>query len=105
MSDKSENCPVCLKKMKEHTVLDMVNCRHKLIENKDDTKKTSFDKNQEALKVINGLFELSQKDLEEYEKKDPDDLTIKVILQYQPYFQDLSTKQKQLLEKLRDILV
>ena len=106
MSDKSENCPVCLKKMKEHTVLDMVNCRHKLIkENKDDSNQTSFDKNQEALKLINGLLELSQKDLEEYEKKDPDDLTIKVILQYQPYFQDLSTKQKELLEKLRDILV
>ena len=106
MSDKSENCPVCLKKMKEHTVLDMVNCSEKLIkENKDDSNQTSFDKNQEALKLINGLLELSQKDLEEYEKKDPDDLTIKVILQYQPYFQDLSTKQKELLEKLRDILV
>ena len=79
MSDKSENCPVCLKEMKEHTVLDMVNCRHKSTENKDGSNPTSFDKNQEALKLINGLLELSQKDLEEYEKKDPDDLTIKVI--------------------------
>ena len=67
MYDKSENCPVCLKKMKEHTVLDMVNCSEKLIkENKDDSNQTSFDKNQEALKLINGLLELSQKDLEEY---------------------------------------
>ena len=66
MSDKSENCPVCLKEMKEHTVLDMVNCSQKL---------------------INGLFELSQKDLEEYEKKDPDDLTIKAILQYNRHYQ------------------
>ena len=57
MSDKSENCPVCLKEMKEHTVLDMVNCRHKSTENKDDSNPTSFDKNQEALKLINGLLE------------------------------------------------
>ena len=114
MSDKSENCPVCLYEMKNHTVQDLIDCIQKLFKKNEDNHTetnptkiilTGNAKNQEALKLINGLLELSQKDLEEYEKKDPDDLTIKVILQYQPYFQDLSTKQKELLEKLRDILV
>ena len=108
MSDKSENCPVCEHGIKEHTVQNFIDCIEKLMNKKPSyfsvTSPTEA-KNQEALKVINGLLELSRKDLEEYEKKDPEDLTIKVILQYQPYFQDLSTKQKELLEKLRDILV
>ena len=96
MSDKSENCPVCLKKMKEHTVLDMVNCSQKLIkENKDDSNQTSFDKNQEALSVITDLLKKSRLILTECDK-DPNlnKLTIKYLL-----------AQKQLLEKLRDILV
>ena len=105
MNDKTENCPVCSNVLKEHTVQEMLVCIEKLIKEKPSNYVSpTLTKNQQALKVINGLLELSHKDLEEYEKKDPDDLAIKVILQYQPYFQDLSTKQKELLEKLRDIL-
>jgi nucleoside-diphosphate-sugar epimerase len=107
-SDKSETCPVCSNEIKNHTVQNFIDCIEKLMNKKPSyfnvTSPTEA-KNQEALKVINGLLELSRKDLEEYEKKDPEDLTIKVILQYQQYYLSYVHKQKELLEKLRDILV
>ena len=60
--------------------------------NQMNTKNTA--KNQEAVSVINDLLELTRSILQECDK-DPDlnDLAIKYLL-----------NQKQLLEKLRDIL-
>ena len=60
--------------------------------NQMNTKETT--KNQEAVSMVNDLLELTRPILQECDK-DPDsnDLTIKYIL-----------NQKQLLEKLRDIL-
>jgi len=60
--------------------------------NQMNTKDTT--KNQEAVSMVNDLLELTRSILQECDK-DPDsnDLTIKYIL-----------NQKQLLEKLRDIL-
>ena len=63
-----------------------------VIQNTMDTKDTT--KNQEAVSIINDLLELTRSILQECDK-DPDlnDLAIKYLL-----------NQKQLLEKLRDIL-
>ena len=63
-----------------------------VIQNTMDTKDTA--KNQEAVSIINDLLELTRSILQECDK-DPDlnDLAIKYLL-----------NQKQLLEKLRDIL-
>ena len=60
--------------------------------NQMNTKNTA--KNQEAVSIINDLLELTRSILQECDK-DPDsnDLAIKYLL-----------NQKQLLEKLRDIL-
>jgi len=64
MSDKSENCPVCKNKIKEHRYgmcLDFMDCIEKLMNNKSDTEsidvKLVLAKNREALEVINGLLE------------------------------------------------
>ena len=61
--------------------------------NQMNTKNTA--KNQEAVSIINDLLELTRSILQECDK-DPDlnDLAIKYLL-----------NQKQLLEKLRDILL
>ena len=63
-----------------------------VIQNTMDTKDTT--KNQEAVSIINDLLELTRSILQECDK-DPDlnDLAIKYLL-----------NQKQLLEKLREIL-
>ena len=67
MSDKSENCPICKNKIKDHTVENFIVCIENLInQNKDDTDRylTSLPsyrlvlaKNREALEVVNGLLE------------------------------------------------
>ena len=120
MSDKSENCPVCLYELKNHTVQDLIDCwngkrgdqktsKHtpfiqKLFEknegNRTETNPTKIilsgnAKNQEALSVITDLLKKSRLILTECDK-DPNlnKLAIKYLL-----------NQKQLLEKLRDILV
>ena len=104
MSDKSENCPVCLYEMKNHTVQDLIDCIQKLFKktegNRTETNPTKIilsgnAKNQEALSVITDLLKKSRLILTECDK-DPNlnKLAINYLL-----------VQKQLLEKLRDILV
>ena len=104
MSDKLENCPVCKNKLNEHRVQDFIDCIQKLFEknkgNRTETNPTKIiltgnAKNQEALSVITDLLKNSRSILTECDK-DPNlnKLAIKYLL-----------VQKQLLEKLRDILV
>ena len=104
MSDKSENCPVCLYEIKNHTVQDFIDCIQKLFEknegNRIETNPTKIilsgnAKNQEALSVITDLLKKTRLMLQECDK-DPDlnDLLIKYLL-----------NQKDLLEKLRNILM
>ena len=104
MSDKSENCPVCLYEIKNHTVQDFIDCIQKLFEknegNRIETDPTKIilsgnAKNQEALSVITDLVKNSRSILTECDK-DPN--LNKLAIQY-------LLVQKQLLEKLRDILV
>ena len=103
MSDKSENCPVCLYELKNHTVQDLIDCIHKLFEknegNRTETNPTKIilsgnAKNQEALSVITDLLKNSRSILTECDK-DPN--LNKLAIQY-------LLVQKQLLEKLREIL-
>ena len=102
MSDKSEICPVCKNKLNEHRVQDFIDCIQKLFEKNEDVEylskleqTTGNAKNQEALSVITDLLKNSRSILTECDK-DPNlnKLAIKYLL-----------VQKQLLEKLRDILV
>ena len=104
MSDKSEICPVCKNKLNEHRVQDFIDCIQKLFEknkgNRTETNPTKIiltgnAKNQEALSVITDLLKKTRLILTECDK-DPNlnKLAIKYLL-----------VQKQLLEKLRDILV
>ena len=109
MSDKSENCPVCLYEIKNHTVQDFIDCIQKLFEKNKGNRRifrqtevnptkiilTGNAKNQEALSVITDLVKNSRSILTECDK-DPslNKLAIKYLL-----------VQKELLEKLRDILV
>ena len=105
MSDKSENCPVCKYKLKDHRVQDFIDCIQKLFEKNEGKRHnlmnptkiilTGNAKNQEALSVITDLLKNSRSILTECDK-DPNlnKLAIKYLL-----------AQKQLLEKLRDILV
>ena len=104
MSELSENCPVCKNKLNEHRVQDFIDCIQKLFEknkgNRTETNPTKIiltgnAKNQEALSVITDLLKKSRLILTECDK-DPNlnKLAIKYLL-----------VQKQLLEKLRDILV
>ena len=104
MSDKSENCPVCLNELKNHTSQDLIDCIQKLFDKIEDNRTetnptkiilTGHAKNQEALSVITDLVKNSRSILTECDK-DPNlnKLVIKYLL-----------VQKQLLEKLRDILV
>ena len=74
-----------------------MDCIQKLFEKNEDNRIDSNPtetKNQEAVSMINDLLELTRSILQECDK-DPDlnDLAIKYLL-----------NQKQLLEKLRDIL-
>ena len=103
MSDKSENCPVCLYEIKNHTVQDFIDCIQKLFEknegNRIETNPTKIilsvnAKNQEALSVITDLVKNSRSILTECDK-DPN--LNKLAIQY-------LLVQKQLLEKLREIL-
>ena len=102
MSDKLENCPVCKNKLNEHRVQDFIDCIQKLFEKNEDVEylskleqTTGNAKNQEALSVITDLLKKSRLILTECDK-DPNlnKLAIKYLL-----------AQKELLEKLRDILV
>ena len=104
MSDKPKNCPVCLYELKNHTVQDFMDCIEKLFEKNEDNHTetnptkiilTGNAKNQEALSVITDLVKNSRSILTECDK-DPNlnKLAIKYLL-----------VQKELLEKLRDILV
>ena len=105
MSDKSENCPVCLYELKNHTVQDLIDCIQKLFEKNEGKRHNLMNptklflsgnaKNQEALSVITDLHKKTRLILTECDK-DPNlnKLAIKYLL-----------VQKQLLEKLRDILV
>ena len=104
LTDESENCPVCKNKLNEHRVQDFIDCIQKLFEknkgNRTETNPTKIiltghAKNQEALSVITDLLKNSRSILTECDK-DPNlnKLAIKYLL-----------VQKQLLEKLRDILV
>ena len=104
MSDKSENCPVCLYEIKNHTVQDFIDCIQKLFEKNEGKRHnlmnptkiilTGHAKNQEALSVITDLLKNSRSILTECDK-DPDlnDLAIKYIL-----------NQKELLEKIKETL-
>ena len=104
MSDKSENCPVCKNKLNEHRVQDFIDCIQKLFE-KNEGKRTETNptkiiltghaKNQEALSVITDLVKNSRSILTECDK---DHNLTKLAIKY-------LLNQKQLLEKLRDILV
>ena len=100
MSDKSENCPVCLYEMKNHTVQDLIDCIQKLFKKNEDNHTetnptkiilTGNAKNQEALSVITDLIK-NNGYATQYSQNDK--LAIKYLL-----------VQKQLLEKLREILV
>ena len=105
MSDKSENCPVCKNKLNEHRVQDFIDCIQKLFEKNEGKRHnlmnptkiilTGNAKNQESLSVITDLLKNSRSILTECDK-DPNlnKLVIKYLL-----------VQKQLLEKLRDVLV
>ena len=98
MSDKSENCPVCLYPSKSHTFQDFMDCIQKLFEKIEDNRleiNPSSAKNQEAMTMITDLLKNTRSILTECDK-DPNlnKLAIKYLL-----------VQKQLLEKLRDILV
>jgi galactitol-specific phosphotransferase system IIB component len=104
MSDKSENCPVCLYELKNHTVQDLIDCIQKLFKKNEDNHTetnptkiilTGNAKNQEALSVITDLLVAVAKIRIECDK-DPNlnKLVIKYLL-----------NQKELLEKLRDILI
>ena len=105
MSNESENCPVCKNKLNEHRVQDFIDCIQKLFEKNEGKRHnlmnptkiilTGHAKNQEALSVITDLLKNSRSILTECDK-DPNlnKLAIKYLL-----------VQKQLLEKLRDILV
>ena len=109
MSDKSENCPVCKYKLKDHRVQDFIDCIQKLFEKNKGNRRifrqtetnptkiilTGNAKNQEALSVITDLLKNSRSILTECDK-DPN--LNKLAIQY-------LLVQKQLLEKLRDILV
>ena len=77
MSDKSENCPVCLYEMKNHTVQDLIDCIQKLFKktegNRTETNPTKIilsgnAKNQEALSVITDLVKNSRSILTECDK-------------------------------------
>ena len=100
MSDKPKNCPVCLYELKNHTVQDFMDCIEKLFEKNEDNHTetnptkiilTGNAKNQEALSVITDLIK-NNGYATQYSQNDK--LAIKYLL-----------NQKQLLEKLRDILV
>ena len=101
MSDKSENCPVCKNKLNEHRVQDFIDCIQKLFEKNEGKRHnlmnptkiilTGNAKNQEALSVITDLVK-NNAFATQYSQNDK--LAIKYLL-----------VQKQLLEKLRDILV
>jgi len=96
MSDKSENCPVCKYKLKEHRVQDFIDCIEKLMNKKNSFEiNSSSAKNQEAMTMITDLLKKTRLMLQECDK-DPDlnDLLIKYLL-----------NQKDLLEKLRNILM
>ena len=105
MSDKLENCPVCKNKLNEHRVQDFIDCIQKLFEKNEGKRHnlmnptklilTGNAKNQEALSVITDLLKNSRSILTECDK-DPN--LNKLAIQY-------LLVQKQLLEKLRDILV
>ena len=104
MSDKSENCPVCKNKLNEHRVQDFIDCIQKLFKKNEDNHTetnptkiilTGNAKNQEALSVITDLVKNSRSILTECDK-DPN--LNKLAIQY-------LLVQKQLLEKLREILV
>ena len=97
MSDKSENCPVCLYPSKSHTFQDFMDCIQKLFEKNEDNRIDSNPtktKNQEAVSVITDLLKKTRLILKECDK-DPNlnDLAIKYLL-----------NQKQLLEKLKETL-
>ena len=105
MSDKSEICPVCKNKLNEHRVQDFIDCIQKLFEKNEGKRHnlmnptkiilTGNAKNQEALSVITDLLKNSRSILTECDK-DPN--LNKLAIQY-------LLVQKQLLEKLREILV
>nr|ABZ08360.1 hypothetical protein ALOHA_HF4000APKG2O16ctg10g6 [uncultured marine crenarchaeote HF4000_APKG2O16] len=109
MSDKSEICPVCKNKLNEHRVQDFIDCIQKLFEKNKGNRRifrqteinptkiilTGNAKNQEALSVITDLVKNSRSILTECDK-DPN--LNKLAIQY-------LLVQKQLLEKLREILV
>ena len=104
LTDESEICPVCKNKLNEHRVQDFIDCIQKLFEknkgNRTETNPTKMiltgnAKNQEALSVITDLLKNSRSILTECDK-DPN--LNKLAIQY-------LLVQKQLLEKLRDILV
>ncbi|NWK02263.1 hypothetical protein HX804_03040 [Marine Group I thaumarchaeote] len=105
MSDKLENCPVCKNKLNEHRVQDFIDCIQKLFEKNKGNRRifrqtevnptkiilTGNAKNQEALSVITDLIK-NNGYATQYSQNDK--LAVKYLL-----------VQKQLLEKLRDILV
>ena len=104
LTDESEICPVCKNKLNEHRVQDFIDCIQKLFEknegNRTETNPTKIilsgnAKNQEALSVITDLVKNSRSILTECDK-DPN--LNKLAIQY-------LLVQKQLLEKLREILV
>ena len=105
MSNESENCPVCKNKLNEHRVQDFIDCIQKLFEKNEGKRHNPMNptkiiltgnaKNQEALSVITDLLKNSRSILTECDK-DPN--LNKLAIQY-------LLIQKQLLEKLRDILV
>ena len=50
MSDKSENCPVCLKELKVHAIQNFIDCIQVLInQNKDDSNSITL------LSIVNGI--------------------------------------------------
>ena len=101
MSDKLENCPVCKNKLNEHRVQDFIDCIQKLFEKNEGKRHnlmnptkiilTGNAKNQEALSVITDLIK-NNGYATQYSQNDK--LAIKYLL-----------IQKELLEKLREILL
>ena len=100
MSDKPKNCPVCLYELKNHYNQDLIDCIQKLFKKNEDNHTetnptkiilTGNAKNQEALSVITDLIK-NNGYATQYSQNDK--LAIKYLL-----------VQKELLEKLRDILV
>ena len=105
MSDKSENCPVCLKELKVHAIQNFIDCIQVLInQNKDDSNPTSFDKNREGIRMVNDQIELTNKKIKVC-KTTIRSFSNESVSSENKLAIEYLERQKQLLKKLREILV